>query len=104
MRSINEIEFNERLKEDKIFLVDFWAEWCGPCKMINPILEKLDNEIENIEFLKVNVDENIDLADNYSIGSIPTLLIIKNGEILNKIVGFKPEGIIKNEILKTIGD
>lgn len=103
MISINESEFNNKLQEkDKIFLVDFWAEWCKPCKMLTPILEKLDEEIKEVEFMKIDVDENGTLADNYSIGSIPTLLILKNGEVINKIVGFKPEVIIRNEILKTI--
>ena len=103
MISINESEFNNKLQEkDKILLVDFWAEWCKPCKMLTPILEKLDEEIKEVEFVEINVDENRTLADNYSIGSIPTLLILKNGEVINKIVGFKPEIIIKNEILKTI--
>jgi len=103
MISINESEFNNKLQEkDKILLVDFWAEWCKPCKMLTPILEKLDEEIKEVEFVEINVDENRTLADNYSIGSIPTLLILKNGEVINKIVGFKPEVIIKNEILKTI--
>ena len=103
MISINESEFNNKLQEkDKILLVDFWAEWCKPCKMLTPILEKLDEEIKEVEFVEINVDENRTLADNYSIGSIPTLLILKNGEVINKIVGFKPEVVIKNEILKTI--
>ena len=103
MISINESEFNNKLQEkDKILLVDFWAEWCKPCKMLTPILEKLDEEIKEVEFVEINVDENRTLADNYSIGSIPTLLILKNGEVINKIVGFKPEIIIKNEILKSI--
>lgn len=105
MRSINEIELKSKLEEkDKIILVDFWATWCNPCKMLNPILEKLDEEIKEVEFMKINVDENGEIADSYSIGSIPTILIFKNGEIVNKITGFKPKIIIKNEIFKTIGE
>lgn len=105
MRNINEIEFKDKLLEkDKVILVDFWAEWCNPCKMLTPVLEKLDGEITEVEFMKINVDNHGNIADYYSIGSIPTLLMFKNGEMINKIVGFKPEVVIKNEILKAIGE
>ncbi|PPR43818.1 MAG: Thioredoxin C-1 [Alphaproteobacteria bacterium MarineAlpha8_Bin1] len=73
-------------------LVDFWAEWCGPCKTLTPILEELSSELENkIQIAKVNLDENQDLAAKFSIRSIPTLLLFKNGELIDTKVGLSPK-------------
>ena len=73
-------------------LVDFWAEWCGPCKTLTPILEELSSELENkIQIAKVNLDENQDLAAKFSIRSIPTLLLFKNGELIDTKVGLLPK-------------
>lgn len=103
MKNINELEFkNEVLEKEGLVIVDFWAEWCNPCKMLTPVLEKLNEEFKEIEFFKIDVDQNGALVDSYSIGSIPTLLLFKNGEVINRVVGFKPEVVIKDEILKNI--
>jgi len=76
------------IKSDKPVLVDFWAEWCGPCKMISPLIDKVSSEVGDSAFVgKVDVDSNQDLAREYGIQSIPTLLFFKNGEIKDKIVG-----------------
>ena len=71
---------NEVLNHLGIVLVDFWAEWCGPCKMQLPILEKISDEIPSVKICKINVDENTDLAVKFGIRSIPTMMVFKNGE------------------------
>ncbi len=81
----------EVLKSDKVVLVDFFAEWCGPCKMVAPILEEISSENEDIKVCKVNVDEAQELAGKYGVVSIPTLVVIKNGEVINKHVGALPK-------------
>lgn len=87
-----EQEFNEKINGDYI-LVDFFATWCGPCKMLGPILE---NVSKNIEVLKVDVDKFENLARNYSVMSIPTLILFKKGQIVDKKIGFIPE-VMLNE-------
>lgn len=80
---------NEVLNHLGIVLVDFWAEWCGPCKMQLPILEKISDEIPNVKICKINVDENTDLAVKFGIRSIPTMMVFKNGEKVEQFVGLK---------------
>lgn len=90
---------NEVLKSDKPCLVDFYADWCGPCKMMSPIIEEIANELgEKVKVGKVNSDENIELAQKYQIMSIPTIMIIKNGEITKTFVGVTAKDQIINEI------
>ena len=74
-----------------IELIDFYATWCGPCKMLAPVLEEVAGEFSNIEFYKVNVDENQEAAGEFGIMSIPTLLIMKNGEVLEEKTGYQPK-------------
>ena len=88
----------EVLKSDKTVVVDFYADWCGPCKMQSPIIEELANENQNIKVGKLNVDENPNTAVKYDVMSIPTILVIKNGEILKEFVGLTE----KDEILLSI--
>ena len=84
---IKENEFNEKIKGEKV-LVDCYADWCGPCKMLSPILEELSNEVD-YKFYKVDVDEEQDIAVKFGVMSIPTLLIFEDGELKEKLVGFK---------------
>ena len=85
---------NEVLNSDKPVLLDFFASWCGPCRMVGPILDEIAEEREDIKVCKVNVDEEPELASQYQIVSIPTLLVIKDGKIVNKSLGAKPKAQI----------
>lgn len=98
---VKENNFNDEvINFEGVSVVDFWADWCGPCKMIAPIFEELSAEITNAKFAKVNVDENPSLANTYRIASIPTILIIKNGAPVETLVGFMPLPKLKEAIEK----
>ena len=88
----------EVLKEKGVVVVDFWATWCGPCKMIAPIVEELDEEMSNVKFIKVDVDKNPQIANQYKIVSIPTLKIFKDGKLINNLIGFKTKDALKIDV------
>ena len=99
MKVIKESEFINEINEGLV-LVDFYADWCGPCKMLSPILEEINDEDENVKIIKVNIDDSRFLAKYYQIQSIPTLILLRNGQFLNKMIGFRPKKIIKQLIEK----
>ena len=88
---INKANFDEIVSSGKTVLVDFYADWCGPCRMLKPILEDVAKEREDIIVGKVNVDEEDYLASRYGVFSIPTLIVFKNGEIVNQASGARPK-------------
>lgn len=96
---VSDQSFSEEVEQTGSVLVDFWAPWCGPCKMVSPVLEEIDGEIgDQLKIAKVNVDDNPDTAGRFEVMSIPTLMLVKDGEVVDKIVGFQP----KEQLMETI--
>lgn len=94
---VTDADFTEVVeKSDELVLVDFWASWCGPCKMLGPIYEEVSNEVEGVTFTKLNVDENPNSASRYRVGSIPTVLAFKDGHVVDTMIGFKPKAEVKS--------
>lgn len=103
IKHINEKEFNEEvLKENGVVVVDFFATWCGPCKMLAPVLEEVQEEINKVKIVKVDIDENPGLAAEYGVTNIPTIKVFKAGEDIKTNVGFLPKGALVDMINKTI--
>ena len=93
--NINKNNFqNEVMNADKPVLLDFWASWCAPCRMVVPIIEEIANEREDIKVGKINVDEQPELASKFGIMSIPTLVVMKNGKIVQQVSGARPKDAI----------
>lgn len=90
----------EVMSSDGLIAVDFWAAWCGPCKMLAPIFEQLSNEMTNVKFCKVNVDEQPELARQFAVSSIPTIVLIKDGIVVDTLVGYRP----KEALAEAVGE
>ncbi|WP_434799617.1 thioredoxin [Terrisporobacter vanillatitrophus] len=97
---LNNSQFYNRVrKSEKLVVMDFFATWCGPCKMLTPIFESLSNEMsDKVYFAKVDIDRSVEIAEEYKIVSIPTMIIFKNGKEVQRIVGFVPKEQIKSKI------
>ena len=93
----------EVLKSEKPVLVDFWAPWCGPCRMVAPIVEELSTEYDGrVKFVKLNTDDNVKVATQYQIRSIPTLLVFKGGQVVDQIVGAVPKSKLEDTLRKHV--
>lgn len=96
VKQIDSKEFKEVIKEGKV-VVDLYATWCGPCKMLSPILDEISEEITTTKFYKIDVDDNEDVAREYNVMSIPTVLVFENGNLKNTIVGLKAREYLVEE-------
>ena len=102
MKKINEQEFVE-ITSNKTVLVDFFATWCGPCKMLSPVLDELSSEYEGkLEFVKVDVDECPNVAQKFGIMSIPTVMIFKEGKVISSFMGYQPKASVQKFIEKKL--
>lgn len=101
LKHINEDNFKtEVLESEKVTLVDFFATWCGPCQMLAPVLEKISNSRANFDIAKIDIDQLPDLAVEYGVEVVPTMVIFKDGKVMNKFEGFKSESEIVEEVSK----
>lgn len=100
VKEINDKNFTEEVeKASTPVVVDFWASWCGPCKMLAPVMEEVADELEGkAKFVKVNVDENPQASSQFRIASIPTVMVFKDGKVVQTMVGFRPKQAIKSTI------
>ena len=99
VKDINAEEY-EQLKESKsTVVIDFHATWCGPCKILSPILEELQSEMDNVEFVKLDVDQFPEISGANQVMGVPTVVILKDGEIKERFVGVQPKEVIKDKIL-----
>ncbi len=92
---------NEVMETEKVVVIDFWATWCGPCKMMAPVVEEVSKDYPDVKVCKVNVDEEPELSNAFKIVSIPTIVVIKNGEIIDSVVGYRPKEDIE-KIIKLV--
>ncbi len=102
VQEINVNNFNEEvINSSKLTVVDFFATWCGPCRKLGPILEEVETELSNkVNFKKINTDDNIDAAKEYQVSGLPTLLVFKDGEVVERMVGLMPKSSIITNIEK----
>jgi len=99
--NLNEENFKTEILDNNVVMLDFWADWCGSCKILNPILEELSEEMKT-KIYKVNVDDNPKLVNKFEVKSIPTMIIFKNGEKVEQVIGYKSKDELKEIILEKL--
>lgn len=100
IKNVTDQNFTDETSKGLV-LADFWAPWCGPCKMIAPVLEEIDGEMEEkVQIVKLDVDENQETAGKFGVMSIPTLLLFKDGEVVDQVIGFQPKEALTDLINK----
>lgn len=104
IKEINDKSFQSEVdSSDMAVVVDFWAPWCGPCKMLAPVMEQLDKEYAGkIKFVKVDIDKNPEISSKYNISSIPTIMVFKNKVVEDKLVGFSPKKVLQDKLKKYV--
>tara|TARA_B110000438_G_scaffold31553_1_gene31082 strand:- start:13662 stop:13976 length:315 start_codon:yes stop_codon:yes gene_type:complete len=95
---VTDADFQETINNNNLVLIDFWAPWCGPCKAIAPVLEEISNEHSNVVIAKMNTDENPTISSQHGIMSIPTMMIFKNGQLVDRLVGALPKPAIVEKL------
>ena len=96
---LNSDNFTQEIEKNEVTVVDFFATWCGPCKMLAPVFEELGNEMkEKANFFKVDIDKSLEIAQQYGINTVPTMLVFKNGKVVDKLVGFVPKANIRSKV------
>ena len=98
VKEINAEEYAEIMNSSSPVVIDFHATWCGPCKVLSPILEELNDEIEGVEFVKLDVDQHPQIAGQSQVMGVPTVVILKDGEVKDRFVGVQPKEVIKEKI------
>ena len=103
VQEINSDNFNQEvLGNNGVTVVDFYANWCGPCRKMGPLLEEVETELKGVKFTKINTDDNLNMAKQYQVSGLPTLMVFKNGEPVERIVGLMPKSSIITNIEKHI--
>ena len=98
VKEINAEEYSQIINSSNPVVIDFHATWCGPCKVLSPILEELDDEIDGVEFVKLDVDQHPQIAGQNQVMGVPTVVILKDGEVKDRFVGVQPKEVIKEKI------
>lgn len=100
IKNLSDSDFKDFVKKSKLSLIDFYADWCAPCHMVSPAIEELSREMEGVEFGKIDIDQNKEIAMEYGIMSIPTLLIFNEGKLVDRLIGALPKERIKERLGK----